>query len=198
MRKGLLLKQETVFWKWIGLSLFIHGLFLFPFHLNSEKNISPEKGDGKKLTFFLKDSEYSAKRVSIDKSMNNEVEVSQQINQASHTDSPRQTASMSKDELKRVVDSYRRKIYQRINEMREYPAYARRLRQEGIVRLHFTLIKNGTLKGSVKLVRGCEYPLLNNAGVRTIHLSNPFPSFPESVPFEELSFVVNLRYDLHL
>ncbi len=107
-------------------------------------------------------------------------------------------ASLSKNPVEKIMKTYKSRVLSRIQRMKYYPLTARRMNQEGVVVLRFILRKDGTLAGSVKLVKGCEHEMLNRAGVKTIYKSLPFPSFPDVYLDENMEFNVQLVYNLNL
>jgi TonB family protein len=113
-----------------------------------------------------------------------------------NSSSSSRSASLSKDPVKTIIKSYKSRILSRIQKMKYYPLTARRMNQEGVVFLKFILKKNGTLDGSVKLVKGCEHEMLNRAGVKTIYKSLPFPSFPDVYLNDNIEFNVQIVYNL--
>ncbi len=104
--------------------------------------------------------------------------------------------SISKEAFVKLREHYEDKILKRIHAMKYYPIQARRMNQEGVVKVEFTLKRDGTLKGDVALIKGCRYEALNNAAVKTIVRANPYPAFSHVIKKDEMTFVIEVDFRL--
>ena len=112
-------------------------------------------------------------------------------------DAAEQAASLS-DTDSIVKKSYESEVLKRIHRMKYYPEYAKRMGLEGRVTLKFTVFKNGMLRGSPEVIKGCAHDMLNRAGIITVSHSSPFPPFPADMadPAESMTFFVTIDYSL--
>lgn len=106
--------------------------------------------------------------------------------------------SVSKDIIIKARETYEDKILKRISAMKHYPFYARRMSQEGIVKVEFTLKRDGMLKGAVAIAKGCRYEVLNNAAIKTIVRANPYPAFPHVIKKDEITFILDVDFHLEV
>jgi protein TonB len=104
--------------------------------------------------------------------------------------------SMDEDHIKKLIASYRDAVHTRIKAARHYPLHARRLSQEGVVRVRFILKEDGTLKGDVDVIERCRYAALNNAAVDTVTRAHPYPPFPSGLGSREMTFTIDLDFRL--
>lgn len=105
--------------------------------------------------------------------------------------------SISKDVLLNR-DIYFKSILMRIHRMKYYPLFARKMKLQGVVKLKFTIRRNGKLKGNIIVLKGCKHEVLNQAGVKTIYSANPFPAFPEKLKGNEKTFIIDIDYKLDI
>ncbi len=197
--------RDILFYCSLMVSIVLHLLILYP-RTGEEKSVPllPSKKAG--FTFINFSIDDNGQRNEIDHSKRKNNEDNSNINRKGELNSVKTGAkknsssgspgSFSKDPVKLMEKSYESKILSRIQRMKYYPLTARRMNQEGVVVVKFRLKKDGTLAGSVKVVKGCEYELLNRAGVKTIYRSLPFPSFPDLSISESIEFNVQLVYNL--
>ena len=84
----------------------------------------------------------------------------------------------------------------KIKEAKKYPLYAKRMDQEGVVRVKFTLRRDGTLKEGVRIIKKCRYKVLNDEAIKTIVRANPYSSFPSELKKDEMAFTIDLDFRL--
>ncbi|MBN2401262.1 MAG: energy transducer TonB [Spirochaetes bacterium] len=108
-----------------------------------------------------------------------------------------QTVSLSAESIA-AKDTYETLIVKRIQQMKYYPQFAKRMGNEGNVSLKFTLNKKGMLEGNVEIIKPCGYEILNNAGIITIKKAAPYPPFPKELSEirEDITFIVSVEYSL--
>jgi protein TonB len=83
-----------------------------------------------------------------------------------------------------------------IESLKEYPARARARGQSGIVKVGFTLKKDGMIVG-IHLSERSEYDILNHAAVDTLVRLGHYKAIPDDVAMGDLSFVVPLNFKLN-
>ena len=69
------------------------------------------------------------------------------------------------------------KIWRRINENRYYPTAAKINGIEGVPRVRFSMNIDGSIK-SISIIKSCGYKILDDAALKIIRRSEPFPFYP--------------------
>lgn len=77
----------------------------------------------------------------------------------------------------------------------EYPAIAAASGWQGILRINFTINKDGTVR-DIKVLKSSNYPVLDDAAVTALKLAAPFPPFPENFSIEEINIKGTFEYDI--
>ena len=93
-------------------------------------------------------------------------------------------------------ETYIGQVLKRIHSHKYYPIYAQKRRLQGVVKLKFTLRKDGTLKGEIKKVASSGLEILDEAGIKTIKDAAPYMPFPNNIKEDELDFVVDIDFVL--
>lgn len=99
--------------------------------------------------------------------------------------------------LKKVADDYRMMVYQRIAELRDYPALAKGLSQEGTVLIRFTILADGDIT-QVTVVESSGYELLDNAALQIFSrgLAYRLPPIPAALDKKRWVLSIPIRYQL--
>ena len=87
-------------------------------------------------------------------------------------------------------------IRTRILAQRKYPYMARQRRQEGVVRLRFTLSPAGALSQGVQIVKPSGYNLLDEQARQCVLAAAPFPPFPVDLQQERLAVELPIIYKI--
>lgn len=104
--------------------------------------------------------------------------------------------NVKKIELDKFSDfPYFKLIRKKISEKIFYPENARRKNIEGRTKIQFTLRKNGELDG-IKILKSSGKEILDEVAVEIIKRANPFPKFPEELPFEKIIFITEFNFSL--
>jgi protein TonB len=98
--------------------------------------------------------------------------------------------------VQEALAKYKVDVQRKIRAARHYPLLARRMSQEGVVRIKFLLNKDGTVKGTVDIIKRCRYGVLNDAAVDTIVRANPYPPFPPELAGDEMTFTIDIDFQL--
>jgi protein TonB len=99
-------------------------------------------------------------------------------------------------EAENALASFARQIRSRIDRNKEYPYQARRQEQEGIVRVRFTLTRDGRLAGEPVLAGSCRHARLNTAALEAVRRAQPYPVFPPQIREETMSFTIEVVFSL--
>lgn len=75
----------------------------------------------------------------------------------------------------------------------EYPLLAVKNAWQGVLRIDFEIKKDGSL-GKIELVKSSGYPVLDDAAITAIRLSEPFASFPEDFAIEKINVKAQFEY----
>ncbi len=75
----------------------------------------------------------------------------------------------------------------------EYPAIASRNGWQGILRINFTINKDGTVS-DIKFIKSSDYPVLDDSAMTALKLAAPFPPFPENFSVEEIKIKGTFEY----
>jgi len=84
----------------------------------------------------------------------------------------------------------------RILAKRQYPLLARQRREEGVVRLRFTLSSGGALAQGVQMVQPSGFQLLDDQAQHCVMAASPFPPFPPDLKRDCLTVEVPIVYKL--
>jgi len=87
-------------------------------------------------------------------------------------------------------------IRSRILAKRHYPPLSRQRREEGVVRLRFTLSAGGTLAHGVQMVQPSGFHLLDSQAQQCVMAASPFPPFPPELRRDCLTVEVPIVYKL--
>ncbi len=96
-----------------------------------------------------------------------------------------------------VKETYIGQVLKRIHSHKYYPIYAQKRHLQGVVKLKFTLRKDGTIKSEIKKVASSGLAILDEAGIKTIKDASPYMPFPSNIKEDELDFVVDIDFVLH-
>ncbi len=77
----------------------------------------------------------------------------------------------------------------------DYPAMAAANGWQGILRIDFTINKDGTIR-NIKVLKSSDYPVLDDAAVTAIKLAAPFPPFPANFQIKEINIKGTFEYDI--
>ena len=87
-------------------------------------------------------------------------------------------------------------IQRRIEDAKEYPKGAQSSGRQGVLKVQFTILKNGQL-GNISLLTETEYPELNQAAMAAVKRAAPFSGIPDSIMGQSLSFIVPIKFKVN-
>lgn len=93
------------------------------------------------------------------------------------------------------VAHYQGRLAAWLNRHKRYPERARRLRQEGTVRVSFTIDRNGRLL-SHRIVRSSGHPLLDQEIKSMLTRATPMPALPAGMSQSQLTVTVPINFSL--
>ena len=93
--------------------------------------------------------------------------------------------------------SYGKEIRRRVQKAKdkEYPSFSRKTGRQGVIKVQFTILKNGQL-GNVSLLTETTYPELNRAAMAAVKRAAPFANIPDSIMDQSLNFVLPIRFEI--
>jgi len=102
----------------------------------------------------------------------------------------------SKDSLMKVTKAYLIGLSKAFEKQKDYPATARRLKQEGTVRVQFTVAKDGSISGAV-VAKPCPYSSLNESALAAVQAVPRFEPIPAVLGKETWKMEIPIKYNLH-
>lgn len=105
----------------------------------------------------------------------------------------KETVAVAENRGKRLT-SYKSAVFRKIAQNKIYPVIARRQKQEGCVKLLLTIGKDGKV-AEVLILEKSNFPLLDNACLKTINRSSPFPPLPEGESFFKTELFMDYKLD---
>ena len=102
----------------------------------------------------------------------------------------------SKDSLMKVTRAYLMGLSKEFEKRKDYPATARRLKQEGTVRVQFTVSKNGAISGAT-VAKPCPYSSLNESALAAVQAVTKFDPIPAVLGKNEWKMEIPIKYNLH-
>ena len=201
-------------------SIVFHGIFLFKMPCFSKSSLPAEKGDVTFINVSLFEVELESKsNIAPEKPK----EIKKEIVKAEEPkdvipmvkereEQPKEEKeeiieeekfvppppSISKEVFVKLRESYEDKILKKIHSMKHYPLTSQRRGHEGVVKIAFTLNKDGSLNGTAAVVKPCRYARLNDSAVKTIAASNPFPPFPERIRKGQMTFSLDIDFHMEI
>ncbi|MDZ4382712.1 MAG: TonB family protein [Parvibaculum sp.] len=117
----------------------------------------------------------------------------QDVSVAPQTAAPANAAPS--DARARALPSYMQVLFAHLERYRRYPSWAQRRGQEGVVRVHFEIDRQGKLL-SHSLVESSGSSQLDAGGLETVVRADPFPPLPDAISGPTLEVTVPIRFNL--
>ena len=102
----------------------------------------------------------------------------------------------SKDSLMKVTRAYLMGLSKEFEKRKDYPATARRLKQEGTVRVQCTVAKDGAISDAV-VAKPCPYSSLNESALAAVQSLPKFKPIPEILEKDTWKMEIPIKYNLH-
>jgi protein TonB len=94
-----------------------------------------------------------------------------------------------------IEDNYLSKVKAKIESYKRYPKSAKRLRQEGVVRIDFEIGKGGEIFHA-KILEGSRYKKLNSAALKILENIGAFEPIPKNLDKKSLKINVPIAYKI--
>ena len=90
---------------------------------------------------------------------------------------------------------YEQGIRQRIEQKKLYPRLAKRMRKQGVVRIAFTINRNGSFS-KLRIVQSSGVKSLDKAALQAVKKVGRFPAIPAGIRKSVLSYIIPISYRL--
>ncbi len=97
---------------------------------------------------------------------------------------------------KEAEKAYRRKLNRLIAQKKTYPRKAKRMGQQGVVRVSFTVLANGKIK-NIRIGKSSGSSSLDKATKKLIKKISGLLPFSKSIQRKQWQFHINIKYKLH-
>ena len=104
-------------------------------------------------------------------------------------------AQLSSPKQKAIKDHYLSKVRRMIEQRKKYPHAAKRLRQQGVVYVKFTISQDGTIR-HIGLVKKSRHEKLNKAALSILKKIGAFAPIPKELGERYLSVTVPIKYKI--
>jgi protein TonB len=94
------------------------------------------------------------------------------------------------------LDAYTAAVRRRLERRKKYPPAAQARRIVGVVRVSFTVLKDGTIR-SPSLLESSGHGILDDEAMALLARSSPLPPIPESTGLSSLNISVPFRFSLN-
>ncbi len=94
-----------------------------------------------------------------------------------------------------IEKNYQRIIRQKIEKKKRYPRNAKRRRDEGIVKVAFTISKNGTLS-KLRIHQSSGVQSLDKAALSAVKKVGRFPPIPPALNKNFINYIIPIAYRL--
>jgi protein TonB len=103
---------------------------------------------------------------------------------------------VSKDSIRQVTKSYLRELRNQLEHHKVYPATARRLQQEGEVRIQFTIAGDGRIY-DIRLAKSSEFSALDKSALQAVQSIPFFKPIPAILKKDFWNIEIPIQYQLH-
>lgn len=104
-------------------------------------------------------------------------------------------AQLSSPKQKAIKNLYLSKIRSMIEQRKKYPRAAKRLRQQGVVHIKFTISRDGTIR-HIALAKKSSYGKLDTAAIKILKRIGAFAPIPKELNERYLSLTVPIKYKI--
>lgn len=97
---------------------------------------------------------------------------------------------------KEAMLDFHNMVKQRIEEARRYPLWAKKKGIQGITRISFTVMPDGTCR-DIKIAGSSGSEILDHEALETLERAEPFPAVPEKISKSPVTLEVGIVFSLH-
>ena len=102
----------------------------------------------------------------------------------------------SADSVKMVTRTYLRSLKKQLEQIKDYPATAKRLKQEGTVRVRFTILADGKIE-QIEVSESSRYTSLDNSALEAVAKMEKFQPIPKLLEKERWRIEIPIQYKLN-
>lgn len=102
----------------------------------------------------------------------------------------------SADSVKMVTRTYLRSLKKQLEQIKDYPATAKRLKQEGTVRVRFTILADGKIE-QIEVSESSRYSSLDNSAMDAVAKMEKFQPIPKILEKERWRIEIPIQYKLN-
>ena len=102
----------------------------------------------------------------------------------------------SADSVKMVTRTYLRSLKKQLEQIKDYPATAKRLKQEGTVRVRFTILADGKIE-QIEVSESSRYSSLDNSALDAVTKMEKFQPIPKLLEKERWRIEIPIQYKLN-
>ena len=102
----------------------------------------------------------------------------------------------SADSVKMVTRTYLRALKKQLEQIKDYPATAKRLKQEGTVRVRFTILADGKIE-QIEVSESSRYSSLDNSALEAVAKMEKFQPIPKLLEKERWRIEIPIQYKLN-
>jgi len=102
----------------------------------------------------------------------------------------------SADSVKMVTRTYLRSLKKQLEQIKDYPATAKRLKQEGTVRVRFTILADGKIE-QIEVSESSRYSSLDNSALEAVSKMQKFEPIPKLLEKERWRIEIPIQYKLN-
>ena len=102
----------------------------------------------------------------------------------------------SADSIKMVTRTYLRSLKKQLEQIKDYPATAKRLKQEGTVRVRFTILADGKIE-QIEVSESSRYSSLDNSALEAVTKMEKFQPIPKLLEKERWRIEIPIQYKLN-
>ena len=102
----------------------------------------------------------------------------------------------SADSVKMVTRTYLRSLKKQLEQIKDYPATAKRLKQEGTVRVRFTILADGKIE-QIEVSESSRYSSLDNSALDAVAKMQKFEPIPKLLEKERWRIEIPIQYKLN-
>lgn len=136
--------------------------------------------------------------------LENENPVSEKIVEETQTDLTKvgsmavaeSSGKISSDSLEKIKQHYLFGLRTALEQHKRYPRLAKRLKQQGSVRVQFSILKNGSIQ-SVKISRQSKFKALDQGALQTVLALNRYRPIPDILGMKQWHVEIPISYQLY-
>jgi len=102
----------------------------------------------------------------------------------------------SKEKIDNIKNKYLLDLKQKLEDMKKYPRMAKRMEQEGIVIVNFSISKEGNLN-DIEISKKCKYSLLNKEAKKTVAKLGKYKKIPGELKITSWKIEVPIKFSIN-